>query len=105
MLLKPLYFKNPLNLAKIQIFKLFNFKNSLNFKNPLHYTLGLVSQLSKWPLHLNFFLSIVGDADLVIADANTGQIINSIHINQKIRKLLAVGDRFALILLPYVDSR
>ena len=47
----------------------------------------------------------VGDADLVIADANTGQIVNSIHINQKIRKLLAVGERFALILLPYVDSR
>ena len=47
----------------------------------------------------------VGDADLVIADANTGQIVNSIHINQKIRKLLAVGERFALILLPYVDAR
>ena len=32
-------------------------------------------------------------------------IVNSIHINQKIRKLLAIGERFALILLPYVDAR
>ena len=36
---------------KIQIFKLLNFEN-LN--------LGLVSQLSKWPLNLKFFPSIVG---------------------------------------------
>lgn len=44
----------------------------------------------------------VGDADLVIIDANTGQLKKSIHINQKIRKLLAVGEKYALILLPYV---
>jgi hypothetical protein len=36
----------------------------------------------------------VGDADLVIADANDGQVLKTIHINQKIRKLLAVGDRY-----------
>ena len=27
------------------------------------------------------------------------------HINQKIRKLLAVGEKYALILLPYVNGR
>ena len=62
---------------KIQIFKPLNFKNSnflnryilkylknsLNFylKKTLnfdHFTLGLVSQLSKWPLNLKFFPSI-----------------------------------------------
>ena len=47
----------------------------------------------------------VGDADLVIFDANTGQVKKSIHINQKIRKLLAVGEKYALILLPYVNPR
>ena len=47
----------------------------------------------------------VGDADLIIADANTGQVVKSIHINQKIRKLLAVGEKYALILLPFVNSR
>ena len=47
----------------------------------------------------------VGDADLVIANANDGQVINTIHINQKIRKLLAVGERYALVLLPFVNHR
>ena len=61
--------------------------------------LAFVRQVAMFDTHT------VGDADLVIADANTGQIQKSIHINQKIRKLLAVGERFALILLPYVDSR
>ena len=31
-------------------------KNSLNFD---HFTLGLVSQLTKWPLNLKFFSAIV----------------------------------------------
>ena len=47
----------------------------------------------------------VGDADLIIANANTGQVENSIHVNQKIRKLLAVGQKYALLLLPYVSAR
>lgn len=38
-------------------------------------------------------LPIIGDADIVIADASTGQIINTVHVNQKVRKLLAVGQR------------
>ena len=36
---------------------------------------------------------ILGDADVVLADAGTGQILNTVHVNQKIRKLLAVGKR------------
>jgi len=47
----------------------------------------------------------IGDADIVLADAGTGQILNKVHVNQKVRKLLSVGKRFALILLPYVDTR
>ena len=34
-----------------------------------------------------------GDADIVLADAATGQILNTVHVNQKVRKLLAVGKR------------
>ena len=70
----------------------------------------------------------------MLADAGTGQILNKVHVNQKVRKLLAVGKRyiindfscpkqakrctifaylnkkylyrrFAVILLPYVDTR
>lgn len=48
---------------------------------------------------------ISGDADIISVCAETGVIKRSIHINQKIRKLLSVGNRFALILLPYVDSK
>lgn len=47
----------------------------------------------------------IGDADIISVCAETGVIKRSIHINQKIRKLLSVGNRFALILLPYVDSK
>ena len=35
----------------------------------------------------------------------SGQVLQSMHINQKIRKLLAVGEKYALILLPYVSPR
>ena len=35
----------------------------------------------------------LGDADIVLADAGTGQILNTVHVNQKVRKLLAVGKR------------
>ena len=51
-----------------------------------------------------FFFNSYISISLVIADANTGQIKKSIHINQKIRKLLAVGQKFALILLPYFNG-
>ena len=44
------------------------------------------------------------DAQIVFADANTGKILKSISVKHKIRKLLGCGDRFALILTPYVDD-
>ena len=37
--------------------------------------------------------SNLGDADIVLADAGSGQILNTVHVNQKVRKLLAVGKR------------
>ena len=40
--------------------------------------------------------STLGDADIVLADAGTGQILNTVHVNQKVRKLLAVGRRQVL---------
>ena len=38
----------------------------------------------------------LGDADIVLADAGTGQILNKVHVNQKVRKLLAVGKRYII---------
>lgn len=46
-----------------------------------------------------------GNADIVTIDCTTGSVVRSMHVNQKIRKLLGVGDRFALLLLPYFDTR
>ena len=42
-------------------------------------------------------MSIIGDADVVLADAGTGQTINTVHVNQKVRKLLAVGKRLVCL--------
>jgi len=47
----------------------------------------------------------IGDADIVTINAGNGKVTQSVHINQKIRKLLAIGSRFAVLLLPYVDSK
>ena len=33
------------------------------------------------------------------------QMVQNVHVNQKIRKLLAIGKRFAVVLLPYVDNK
>ncbi len=33
------------------------------------------------------------------------QTVQNVHVNQKIRKLLAIGKRFAVVLLPYVDNK
>ncbi len=33
------------------------------------------------------------------------QMLQNVHVNQKIRKLLAIGKRFAVVLLPYVDNK
>ena len=38
----------------------------------------------------------LGDADIVLADAGTGQILNKVHVNQKVRKLLSVGKRYMI---------
>ena len=38
----------------------------------------------------------LGDADIVLADAGTGQILNKVHVNQKVRKLLSVGKRYIM---------
>ena len=52
---------------------------------------------------MNSIIYRLGDAEILIADANTGDIETVYRVNRKIRKLLAIGRRFALILLPYVD--
>ena len=38
----------------------------------------------------------LGDADIVLADAGTGQILSKVHVNQKVRKLLSVGKRYII---------
>ena len=43
-------------------------------------------------------------AELVFADANSGTILRSISVKHKIRKLIGCGERFALLLTPYVDD-
>ena len=79
----------------------------LTFKN-VFFTPGMqvfgqrIAYVRQLPM---FDTHTVGDADLIILDINNGKMLNSVHINQKIRKLLAVGDRFAIVLLPYVNSR
>ena len=52
-----------------------------------------------------FDTQTIGDADIVILSAETGKVERSVHVNQKIRKLLAIGERFAVLLLPYLDSK
>ena len=47
----------------------------------------------------------IGDADIVTIDAGSAELVQTVHVNQKIRKLLAIGKRFAILLLPYVDSK
>ena len=45
-----------------------------------------------------------GDAEILVANGNTGQIENVYYVNHKIRKLLSIGRRFCLILLPFVEQ-
>lgn len=51
-----------------------------------------------------FETQTIGDADIVSVDVRSGKVLSTIHINQKIRKLLGAGQRFALLLLPFVDN-
>ena len=53
--------------------------------------------------HLAYEVSSLSFDCLIFSES--GQLVQSVHINQKIRKLLAIGSRFAIILLPYVDSK
>eukprot|EP00095_Tigriopus_kingsejongensis_P009076 maker-scaffold742_size103727-snap-gene-0.17 protein:Tk09076 transcript:maker-scaffold742_size103727-snap-gene-0.17-mRNA-1 annotation:"f-box wd repeat-containing protein 2" len=74
------------------------FTPGLHF-DPQNAVLSFVRQM------LIFETQTIGDADIISVCAETGAIKRSIHINQKIRKLLSVGRRFALVLLPYVDNK
>ena len=44
-----------------------------------------------------------GSADIVILSADTGEVVHNVHVNHKIKKLLALGKRYAVLLLPDVD--
>ena len=52
-----------------------------------------MSDFKGWFTVLCIIHFTLGDADIVLADAGTGQILNTVHVNQKVRKLLAVGKR------------
>jgi len=75
---------------------------SFFFTPGLHFDGKTISFVKQMPM---FDSHTFGDADIVSIDAESGQLVQSVHINQKIRKLLAIGSRFAIILLPYVDSK
>ena len=75
---------------------------SFFFTPGLHFDGRRISFIRQMPM---FDTQTIGDADIVILDANTGKVVQSIHVNQKIRKLLAIGSRFAVLLLPCVDNK
>lgn len=75
---------------------------SFFFTPGLHFDGKNISFVRQMPM---FDSHTIGDADIVTIDAGSGLLVQSVHINQKIRKLLAIGSRFAMVLLPYVDSK
>ena len=75
---------------------------SFFFTPGLHFDGRRISFIRQMPM---FDTQTIGDADIVILDANTGKVVQSVHVNQKIRKLLAIGTRFAVLLLPCVDNK
>merc|ERR1719422_1054019 len=75
---------------------------SFFFTPGLHFDGARISFIRQMPM---FDTQTIGDADIVILSAETGKVERSVHVNQKIRKLLAIGDRFAILLLPYLDSK
>jgi len=75
---------------------------SFFFTPGLHFDGARISFIRQMPM---FDTQTIGDADVVILSAETGKVERSVHVNQKIRKLLAIGERFAVLLLPYLDSK
>ncbi|XP_023331984.1 F-box/WD repeat-containing protein 2 [Eurytemora carolleeae] len=75
---------------------------SFFFTPGLHFDGRRISFVRQMPM---FDTQTIGDADIVTIDTETGKVVQSVHVNQKIRKLLAIGKRFAVILLPFVDSK
>ena len=75
---------------------------SFFFTPGLHFDGSKISFIRQMPM---FDTQTIGDADIVILDANTGKVVQNVHVNQKIRKLLAIGSRFAVLLLPVVDNK
>lgn len=75
---------------------------SFFFTPGLHFDGSRISFIRQMPM---FDTQTIGDADIVILSANTGKVVHNVHVNQKIRKLLAIGERYAVLLLPYLDSK
>jgi len=75
---------------------------SFFFTPGLHFDGSKISFIRQMPM---FDTQTIGDADIVILDANTGKVVHNVHVNQKIRKLLAIGTRYAVLLLPFVDNK
>jgi len=75
---------------------------SFFFTPGLHFDGENISFIRQMPM---FDTQVIGDADIVILSADTGKVVHNVHVNQKIRKLLAIGKRYAVLLLPYVDTK
>jgi len=75
---------------------------SFFFTPGLHFDGQRISFIRQLPM---FDCHTIGDADIVTIDAGSAELVQTVHVNQKIRKLLAIGKRFAILLLPYVDSK
>ena len=75
---------------------------SFFFTPGLHFDGSRISFIRQMPM---FDTQTIGDADIVILSAETGKVVHNVHVMQKIRKLLAIGSRYAVVLLPYLDSK
>ena len=57
---------------------------SFFFSPGLHFDGANISFIRQMPM---FDTQNIGDADIVTLDANTGKMIQNVHVNQKIRKV------------------